>query len=325
MSGSSPPFSLLFHPRMVHMDGNDKPEKQTVPGVAIDGNRVRSIRETKRLTQLYVANVVGVTTDTISRWENNRYPSIKKENAQKLAEALEVPLEEILRQEEATTAEPPSPTLPPSSRGPWRKTGLVAVMVGLSALALILVLYRSHAPDPAATRWVPRFAAPGEVLPVQIKVSRQTSDAFAFILKERLPAALQFVNSSPPRSAAQSSATDIKWLVPAGAARVTISYTVRVPVTQPQGKVEFRKGEIVQYRGDENRAEGVAGGGEIRIGAYHWADSNGDGRIDDDEIMPAYYICEEMKGLGLDWAMIEEIWSGKGYTWDARNGYTVLE
>jgi type IV pilus assembly protein PilC len=43
-----------------------------------------------------------------------------------------------------------------------------------------------------------------------------------------------------------------------------------------------------------------------------------DGRIDDDEIMPAYYLSEEMKGLGLDWKTIEAIWSGKGYRWDAR-------
>jgi DNA-binding transcriptional regulator YiaG len=41
--------------------------------VKIDGSRVRIIRESKGLTQLYIATVVGVTTDTISRWENRRY------------------------------------------------------------------------------------------------------------------------------------------------------------------------------------------------------------------------------------------------------------
>ena len=47
----------------------DKSAQAIVP---LDGLRARKIRETKKLTQLYVANVVGVTTDTISRWENNR-------------------------------------------------------------------------------------------------------------------------------------------------------------------------------------------------------------------------------------------------------------
>ena len=64
--------------------------------VKIDGSRVRNLRESKGLTQLYIATVVGVTTDTISRWENNRYPTIRRENALKLAEALEVPLDDIL-------------------------------------------------------------------------------------------------------------------------------------------------------------------------------------------------------------------------------------
>jgi len=43
---------------------------------------------------------------------------------------------------------------------------------------------------------------------------------------------------------------------------------------------------------------------------------NGDGRIDDNEIMPAYYLTEEMKGLGLDWKTVESIWTGAGYTWN---------
>ena len=46
--------------------------------------------------------------------------------------------------------------------------------------------------------------------------------------------------------------------------------------------------------------------------------------IDDDEIMPAYYVYEEMKGLGLDWKIIEAIWSAKGYRWDPTTGFQVV-
>jgi len=56
--------------------------------VDINGDKIRLLREQKELTQLYLATVVGVTTDTISRWENRRYPAIKLDNARKLAEAL---------------------------------------------------------------------------------------------------------------------------------------------------------------------------------------------------------------------------------------------
>ncbi len=55
------------------------------PSIAVDGTSLRRIREEKRLTQLYVSKVVGVTTDTVSRWENNRYPTIRRDNAVKLA------------------------------------------------------------------------------------------------------------------------------------------------------------------------------------------------------------------------------------------------
>ena len=67
--------------------------------VKIDGSKIRRIREEKGLTQLYIATAVEVTTDTVSRWENKRYPSIKKENGVKLAQALEVGLEDILETE----------------------------------------------------------------------------------------------------------------------------------------------------------------------------------------------------------------------------------
>ena len=68
--------------------------------VNIDGSKIKTLREQQGLTQLYLATVVEVTTDTISRWENRHYQSIKRENAEKLAEALEVSLEELLEKVE---------------------------------------------------------------------------------------------------------------------------------------------------------------------------------------------------------------------------------
>ncbi|HWI40463.1 MAG TPA: XRE family transcriptional regulator, partial [Verrucomicrobiae bacterium] len=73
------------------------------------------------------------------------------------------------------------------------------------------------------------------------------------------------------------------------------------------------------------RTAAISGGKATRIGPYHWSDANGDFRVDDGEVMPAYYLSEEMKGLGLDWETVEAIWSGKGYRWDAAGRrYEVL-
>ena len=301
-----------------------KSDKAAAPSVAIDGRRIRNVREAKKLTQLYVANVVGVTTDTISRWENNRYPSIKRDNAEKLAGALEVELGEILRQDEAP-ASPTTQAAAPSGRN--RRRLLVS---GIAALALLLalsayILSSSLFAAPRAIRWAPHFAAPGEIIPVQIKITRQGEENTGFILKEKLPEGWRLVSTLPASASADPSGSGIKWLIPGGSASVTVSYTVQAPVSPAPANPATLHGEIVLHAAGMNRTEPVGGSSELRIGAYHWADSNGDGRIDDDEIMPAYYLCEEMKGLGLDWKTIEAIWSGKGYRWDAKDGYTVLK
>jgi DNA-binding XRE family transcriptional regulator len=297
-------------------------EKGLVPSVAIDGARIRSVRESKKLTQLYVASVVGVTTDTISRWENNRYPSIKRDNAEKLAGALEVELSEILRKDEAPEMSPDVPAEPPRSRSMmlWMGGALILAVVA----GVVFSFARRPASPPTAVRWIPKFAAPGDVVPVQIKVTRPPNDTSGFILKERLPDGMRLVSSLPPDSATESARSNVKWLIPDGKSNFVVSYTVKVPDAPALTKEGKFSGEIVLRKGDKNRTEAIGGDKSIEVGSYHWADSNGDRRIDDNEIMPAYYICEEMKGMGLDWKIIEAIWSGKGYRWEAGRGFQVV-
>jgi len=299
-------------------------DKNAAPSVAIDGARIKNVREAKRLTQLYVASVVGVTTDTISRWENNRYPSIKRDNAEKLASALEVELGDILRQEEEIVAPDDAAAIAPSRRSTkrWLVAGLVACALLLLAVFLLI---RSQVPAPRAVRWAPRFAAPGEIMPVQIKITRQGGENIGFILKEKLPDGWRLVSTLPPSSSADPLSSELKWLIPGGNAPVTVSYTVQIPANPAPEKEAKLQGEVVLHAAGINRTESVVGSNGVRVGAYHWADSNGDGRIDDDEIMPAYYISEEMKGLGLDWKTIEAIWSGKGYRWDPKAGFVVIK
>lgn len=299
---------------MVTMDENtDKQEKCVSQAVAVDGSSVRSIRETKKLTQLYVASVVGVTTDTISRWENNRYPTIKRDNAEKLAAALEVNLEEILRREE----EPPPPVEePPPLPLPPRRRWLLLILLATAVLVAALLLTRPIATAPAAVRWLPPFGAPGEVIPVQIKVLRREAGTGGIIVRSQLPAGWQLVNATPQPSTRQPSSGEVKWLLPGGSETTTISCTVRIAPDTPLDSAATFAGKVVLQSGDSTRTEAIGGSGKVTVNGRHWADVNGDGRIDDNEIMPAYYLTEEMKGLGLDWKIIEAIWSGKGYTWD---------
>src|SRR6056297_2481262 len=104
--------------------------------VAVDATAIRRIREEKKLTQLYVAKVVGVTTDTVSRWENNRYPSIKRENALRLAEALEVSVEQII---ERTGEEEQGPETGAEVLSEKQRPGLGPVFIGSIAILALLV------------------------------------------------------------------------------------------------------------------------------------------------------------------------------------------
>lgn len=291
----------------------DKSEKATSTSVAIEGATIRTIRETKKLTQLYVASVVGVTTDTISRWENNRYPTIKRDNAEKLATALEVSIDEIIRQEAA------SPMVEEYQMQPVKKKHrrpLLVMLLILIALVAYFFVQRVSAPS-VAVRWAPHYSAPGDVLPVQIMVNRTDNPGRGFIIKEKLPPGWRLLTAIPPAASGNTSSEEIKWLVPGGNAPVKISYVVQLPKNAGVNTRAELRGTILLDQGGINRAETIGGSTSVTIKPVHWADSNGDGRIDDNEIMPAYYRTEEMKGLGLDWTRIEAIWSGKGYAWNS--------
>jgi transcriptional regulator with XRE-family HTH domain len=294
---------------------SDKTEKSALPVVAIDGVKIKSIREAKQLTQLYVASVVGVTTDTISRWENNRYPTIRRDNAEKLATALEVDPAEILKREEG--GEESDDALSPPEQKSHRRFLVPVITLAVILVAAAVLLSRQMFVIPTAERNLPAFGAPGEIIPVQIKIDRKDAGTEGFIVKEKLPAGWRFINSLPP-AAGKAYAEEVKWLITAGTGSVAISYTVQIPPMAGLKTSALFTGEVVVNVDKISRRKSCSGDSMVTVDAVHWADENGDGRIDDDEIMPAFYRTEEMKGLGLDWDTVEAIWNGKGYRWDVQ-------
>jgi transcriptional regulator with XRE-family HTH domain len=290
----------------------EKQEKTFSPGVAIDGPKVRAIREAKKLTQLYVASVVGVTTDTISRWENNRYPTMRRDNAEKLAVALEVELPEIL----AALVSPAQIQEIPAPQGKGKNNTALFLFALVLVAAAGLLIFSRLSPNPVAVRKLPRYGAPGEIIPVQIKVSRSNANIGGFIIREHFPPGWQLVASLPPPAVREVTAEEVKWLIPGGSSPVTVSYTVQASPSSTLNSAAAFSGSMVARADGLSRTESIDGDRLVRVAGVHWADTNGDGRIDDNEIMPAYYLTEEMKGLGLDWKTIEAIWSARGYVWD---------
>lgn len=285
------------------------------PTVSVDGNMARRIREEKKLTQLYVAKVVGVTTDTISRWENNRYPSIKRENALRLAEALEVAVEEILRRETAADAEPLAPAA--SARSPLRFLPLLLI-----PLVVVGAYFFSARPVPtpislAATRELPNFAAPGTSFPVRVHLEIANAPK-GFILREHFPPGWQLIEAVPPASSLDNESGMARWILKPGEGLKRVSYLLRVDPAATVGKLGEFSGEIIANPDRGSPPAIVAGSSQAKIASFLWADQNGDHVVDDAEMLQASDTLEQMRGIHLDWAALEEIWDAGSYTWDPK-------
>ena len=287
--------------------------------VSLDGTALKRLREEQKLTQLYVSKVVGVTTDTISRWENNRYPSMRRENALKLAEALEVDLEELLFKPESPTEAPP----PPGSRLPWILLAVMATLL-LIAAGIMLMRYDTNPQGPAtvtAERILPNFAAPGSVIPVRIQLTHRAEET-GFILREYLPKGWKLIQSNPPASSIDNDSGIARWIIKSGDLRERIVYLVQVDRTTKPDSAAVLQGEVVAGSG-EGKAVAIQGAGKITVSPAHWADQNGDNVIDDGEMLQASYTVDEMAGVHIDWFELERLWSAGSYKWHEGQGKFV--
>jgi len=284
------------------------------PTVCLDSSAARRIREEKKLTQLYVAKVVGVTTDTISRWENNRYPTIKRENVLNLAVALEVDVEELLQpaaEETAAVAEAAEEATPAMIKY-LPLLGVVVVLV-----ALFGYYHRQESPGLVliAKRVLPAFAAPGGIVPVRVRLEAGP-ETKGFILREHFPPGWKLIEASPPPSSLNNEDGTARWIVKPDEARPVIAYLVRAATDAPLGSTGSFSGEIVANPNGNNAPTALLGESEIKVGPYLWADLNGDGRVDDSEMLTASDTFDEMKGVHLDWNQLEDIWDAEGYRWN---------
>ena len=281
--------------------------------VCIDSAEVKRIREGQQLTQFYVSKVVGVTTDTISRWENNRYPTIRRENALKLAEALEVSLGEILLKpvEESVKEE-----LPVQKKSPalWFMT-IVLTLVALFVFFPLLGKSPSLPASVTAERILPDFAGPGSSIPVQIRMTHRERNE-GIILREYFPKGWKIVQANPPASSLDNVNGVARWIIKAGDDRDRVVYLVQVDPAAKLNSEQRFQGEIVASRKGNQSAVPVQGESKIAVAPVHWVDADGDRRIDDGEMLEGSFTIEDMAGVHIDWDNLEELWDAGSYFWD---------
>ncbi|MFT5698213.1 MAG: transcriptional regulator with XRE-family HTH domain [Desulforhopalus sp.] len=298
--------------------------------IQIDGQKIKSLREQQGLTQLYLATAVDVTTDTISRWENKRYPSIKTENGIRLAEALSVTLEEILENKVETVpdvqekATPHSQEISPQKSRTIKQTWPILLLSGTLlgvVLAFMFSYFQSSRPQVlTAKRIAPEHCIIGQPFPVIIELSGESDKTLAFILKEKIPAQAQIVHAQPEPSGKISATSFLKWITKAKVP-TSFSYLIQLDNSAENG-LEL-SGTIATAGGSELP---ISGSTKIRTGLHHWADTDTDNIISDKEILTIYDQYSGIQVLEDEIDRIEEIWLGDGYRWNTESQhYDIIE
>jgi transcriptional regulator with XRE-family HTH domain len=299
--------------------------------VKIDGTKVRSLRESKGLTQLYIATVVGVTTDTISRWENRRYPSIKEENALKLAESLEVSLEHILETEETLAPQDKTQAIAVSqSRPPKPKRILLWLLFLVAVLLLPFIWYNARQPEPVTifvNRLLPPHITEGQIFPVIIQVTTQEQEPISLILKETLPEGCEPIVSAPSYTGFDKKSGSLKWITRSTGKVTTFVYLAkqRVKGPDPAKAAPLGFSGSVTLRDQKSTETFIAGSQVLPLADYHWVDADRDNRIGDDEILAVYDSFSALDNVNYDWQEIDDIWSGTGYYWDDSKQQYIIQ
>lgn len=297
-----------------------KEQEQNISGAVttrINGQRVRALREAQKLTQLYLATVVEVTTETISRWERQERASIKRENGRKLAQALGVELDDILAVDDGgkqplslnatSIGSENAPSAPADSR--WRYAlhpGVGALLLLILSLLLMLFLGRKDS-VPVVRRIMPAHAVAGMPFPVLLMLEDATDDPRSLLLKEEIPAGCRVLQSVP--AAALVEPQLLKWVEHDAAGKRLFAYLAMIKDSEGNRQEYIFRGTL-RRAGDERV---VAGPSHIKVLPFHWADADRNLVIDDEELLEVYDSYGRARGLDLDIDGIESIWMGSGY------------
>ena len=283
-------------------------EQDLTSKVQLDGSAIRRIREGQKLTQYYIAKVVGVTIDTVSRWENNRYPSVRRENALLLSEALEVPVEAILLKENPASA----PRLTPK---------IYFIFAGVTLLLTLGLFFILKQPAVVAyqlsvQRLLPPHASLATKLPVTVSIDL-VGTVEGMVLRENFSKGFKLVEANPPPSSLDNEFGSARWILQDLSESVRINYLLEPDLDFKIDDSLVFQGELIVKSKGENRSSAVLGETSIPINIYHWADTNRDLVIDDSEALDASVLAMAMKNLDIDWALIEDIWDAGGYRLDS--------
>jgi len=292
--------------------------KSGIAMVRISGAKIRSLREEQNLTQLYLATAVGVTTETISRWERKDAPTIKEENGIKLAESLTVSMQDILAQDDPVTREEEKREeviVPVQPKGNNIKFILAAILLAGALVYFLFFFQKSAVINFSAIRIMPSHSIAGQPFPVVIGVNFLSGESSSLLLKEQLPSGCSVLRTIP--AATMADADFIKWVEKKGSGKRSFSYIVSCEVKDKSNDLFLFQGSLL-VRQSSRQEVSVDGQNRHQLSGFHWADSNKDSTIDDEELLAVHDDFGSVDGLFDDMEEVESIWMGSSYRWNAQ-------
>ena len=292
--------------------------KSGIAMVRVSGAKIRSLREKQNLTQLYLATAVGVTTETISRWERKDSPTIKEENSLKLAESLSVSLEEILAQddpviEDVDKEEDAIALVQPKNSN--KKVIFASIIAAGVLLFFFLFFQKSAVVNFSAKRIMPAHSVAGQLFPVVIGVDFMTGKSSSLLLKEQLPLGCLVLRTVPVATVVEAGF--IKWIEKKGSGKRNFSYIASC-VAKDEAQDTFSFQGTLLVRQSSRHEVSVNGRSRHQLSNFHWADSNKDNIIDDEELLAVYDDFGSVDGLFDDMEEVESIWMGSAYRWNVQ-------
>ncbi|MCI5224631.1 MAG: hypothetical protein D3924_18675 [Candidatus Electrothrix sp. AR4] len=206
-----------------------------------------------------------------------------------------------------------------------------AIFFAFVFLAAALYLRTISSPSPIALgrmradRYLPGHTPPTQPFPVVIKVNSTFAKSISFILKEQLPPSCIVKTGEPAFVVQHDIPVTIKWLS-STEKEEELYYAY---LAQPDNSVDSGQDLIFSGRlmaeGKSRQLRDIQGRDTVTIMNYHWADSNRDHIIDDNEILDIYSSFDILRDVGVDIEEIRDIWANKGYRWDKGNEkFTVI-
>jgi hypothetical protein len=106
-----------------------------------------------------------------------------------------------------------------------------------------------------------------------------------------------------------------------------VEFLYTISLASPEGNMNILsfEGTVKAAKGQMGKKEfAIRGASSLAVKDLHWADTNGNHRIDDEEILTLYDLLGEIKGFELDRHEVEDIWAGNGYIYDKKEKRFVI-